>query len=159
MSETPAVVSGRRSLILAACMMATFMAAVENTIVGTAMPSIVGSLGDFHLFSWLFVTYLLFQAVSIPIYGRLSDLYGRKRVFFAGAGIFLLGSTLCGFAPDMFWLIAFRALQGMGAGAIQPVAYPSSATSTRRPSAPRSRASCRACSASRPSSARRSAPS
>jgi len=123
MSETPAAVSGRRSLILAACMMATFMAAVENTIVGTAMPSIVGSLGDFHLFSWLFATYLLFQAVSIPIYGRLSDLYGRKRVFFAGAGVFLLGSTLCGLAPDMYWLIAFRALQGMGAGAVQPVAY------------------------------------
>jgi len=104
-------------------MMATFMAAVENTIVGTAMPSIVGSLGDFHLFSWVFVAYLLFQAVSVPIYGRLSDLYGRKKVFFAGAGIFLLGSTLCGFAHDMYWLIAFRALQGMGAGAVQPVAY------------------------------------
>jgi EmrB/QacA subfamily drug resistance transporter len=104
-------------------MMATFMAAVENTIVGTAMPSIVGSLGDFHLFSWLFVAYLLFQAVSVPIYGRLSDLYGRKKVFFAGAGIFLLGSTLCGFAHDMYWLIAFRAVQGMGAGAVQPVAY------------------------------------
>ena len=123
MSETPPADRGRRSLILAACMMATFMAAVENTIVGTAMPSIVASLGDFHLFSWVFVAYLLFQAVSIPIYGRLSDLYGRKRVFFAGAGVFLLGSTLCGFASDMYWLIAFRALQGMGAGAIQPVAY------------------------------------
>lgn len=117
------IVSGRRHLILAACMMATFMAAVENTIVGTAMPSIVGSLGDFHLFSWLFVVYLLFQAVSVPIYGRLSDLYGRKKIFFAGASIFLLGSTLCGFAHDMYWLIAFRALQGMGAGAVQPVAY------------------------------------
>ena len=80
-------------------------------------------MGDFHLFSWVFVVYLLFQAVSVPIYGRLSDLFGRKRVFFAGAGIFLLGSTLCGFAHDMFWLIAFRAIQGMGAGAVQPVAY------------------------------------
>jgi EmrB/QacA subfamily drug resistance transporter len=99
------------------------MAAVENTIVGTAMPSIVGSLGDFHLFSWVFVAYLLFQAVSVPIYGRLSDLYGRRKVFFVGASIFLLGSTLCGFAHDMYWLIAFRALQGMGAGAVQPVAY------------------------------------
>jgi EmrB/QacA subfamily drug resistance transporter len=104
-------------------MMATFMAAIDNTIVGTAMPTIVAALGDFHLFSWLFVVYLLFQAVSIPIYGRLSDLFGRKRVFFAGGGVFLLGSTLCGFAPDMYWLIAFRALQGMGAGAIQPLAY------------------------------------
>jgi EmrB/QacA subfamily drug resistance transporter len=122
MADT-AIVTGRRSLILAACMMATFMAAVENTIVGTAMPTIVAALGDFHLFSWVFVVYLLFQAVSVPIYGRLSDLFGRKRVFFAGAGIFLLGSTLCGFAHDMFWLIAFRAIQGMGAGAVQPVAY------------------------------------
>jgi EmrB/QacA subfamily drug resistance transporter len=122
-ADTPALASERRHLILAACMIATFMAAVENTIVGTAMPSIVGSLGDFHLFSWVFVAYLLFQAVSVPIYGRLSDLYGRKKVFFAGAGIFLLGSTLCGFAHDMYWLIAFRALQGMGAGAVQPVAY------------------------------------
>ena len=87
MAET-AIVTGRRSLILAACMMATFMAAVENTIVGTAMPTIVAALGDFHLFSWVFVVYLLFQAVSVPIYGRLSDLFGRKRVFFAGAGIF-----------------------------------------------------------------------
>src|SRR6478672_7420236 len=122
-ADAPALVSGRRHLILAACMMATFMAAVENTIVGTAMPTIVAALGDFHLFSWVFVVYLLFQAVSIPIYGRLSDLYGRKRVFFAGATIFLTGSTLCGFAQDMFMLIAFRALQGMGAGALQPLAY------------------------------------
>src|SRR5438128_10122119 len=98
-ADTPALASERRHLILAACMMATFMAAVENTIVGTAMPTIVAALGDFHLFSWVFVVYLLFQAVSIPIYGRLSDLYGRMRVFFDGAGVFLRGSTLCGFPP------------------------------------------------------------
>ena len=66
-------------------MMATFMTAVENTIVATAMPTIVADLGDFHLFSWVFAVYLLAQAVSIPIYGRLADLYGRKRVFFVGA--------------------------------------------------------------------------
>jgi EmrB/QacA subfamily drug resistance transporter len=123
MSSAEHSITGRRSLILAACMTATFMTAVENTIVGTAMPTIVATLGDFHLFSWVFAVYLLFQAVSIPIYGRLSDLYGRKRVFFAGASIFLAGSTLCGFAHDMFMLIAFRALQGMGAGALQPLAY------------------------------------
>ncbi|HTR86483.1 MAG TPA: MDR family MFS transporter [Reyranella sp.] len=113
----------RRGLTLAACMMATFMAAVENTIVSTAMPTIVAELGDFHLFSWVFAVYLLTQAVSIPIYGRLSDLYGRRRVFFGGASLFLLGSTLCGFAHGMVPLIVFRALQGMGAGAVQPVAY------------------------------------
>src|SRR5262245_3360326 len=105
-AQTTAGVTGRRSLILAACMTATFMTAVESTIVATAMPTIVATLGDFHLFSWVFAVYLLFQAVSIPIYGRLSDLYGRKRVFFAGAGVFLLGSTLCGFAQNMFALIA-----------------------------------------------------
>ncbi len=114
---------GHRGLILAACMMATFMAAVESTIVATAMPTIVAELGDFHLLSWVFAAYLLFQAVSIPIYGRLSDLFGRKRVFFAGAGLFLVGSTLCGFSKGMLGLIVFRALQGMGAGAVQPVAY------------------------------------
>src|SRR5690242_21950008 len=102
---TPGAIAGRRGLILAACMTATFMTAVENTIVGTAMPTIVTTLGDFHLFSWVFAVYLLFQAVSVPIYGRLSDLYGRKRVFFVGASIFLAGSTLCGFAHDMFMQI------------------------------------------------------
>jgi EmrB/QacA subfamily drug resistance transporter len=113
----------RRGLILAATMMATFMAAVESTIVATAMPTIVADLGDFHLFSWVFAAYLLTQAVSVPIYGRLADLYGRKRVFFAGAGLFLAGSTLCGFAHNMAALIVCRALQGLGAGGVLPVVY------------------------------------
>ncbi len=104
-------------------MAATFMAAVENTIVATAMPTIATELGDFHLFSWVFSAYLLPQAVSVPIYGRLADFYGRRPVFYAGAGLFLAGSTLCGFAHDMPMLIAFRVLQGFGAGAIQPLAY------------------------------------
>src|SRR6516162_6670255 len=112
----------RRSLVLAATMMATFMAAVETTIVATAMPTIVAELGDFRLFSWVFSAYLLTQAVAIPIYGRLADIYGRKRVFFAGAGLFLFGSTLCGFAHNMLSLVLFRALQGLGAGGVQPVA-------------------------------------
>ncbi|MFO1158254.1 MAG: MDR family MFS transporter [Reyranellaceae bacterium] len=104
-------------------MVATFMTAVETTIVSTAMPTIVADLGDFHLFSWVFAAYLLTQAVTVPIYGRLADLYGRRRVFFTGASIFLIGSALCGFAPGMLALIGFRALQGIGAGAVQPIAY------------------------------------
>jgi EmrB/QacA subfamily drug resistance transporter len=112
----------RRALVLAACLMATFMAAVESTIVATAMPTIVAKLGGFSLFSWVFAIYLLTQAVSIPIYGRLADIYGRKTVFYAGAGLFLVGSSLCGFAPNMMWLIVFRALQGIGAGGVQPIA-------------------------------------
>ncbi|HEX3399662.1 MAG TPA: MFS transporter, partial [Acetobacteraceae bacterium] len=102
--------------------MATFMAAVESTIVATAMPTIVADLGGFSLFSWVFAVYLLTQAVSIPVYGRLADVYGRKRVFYAGAGLFLVGSTLCGFSQSMVSLILFRALQGFGAGGVQPIA-------------------------------------
>lgn len=112
----------RRTLVLAAAMMAIFMAAVESTIVATALPTIVADLGGFPLFSWVFTAYLLAQSVTIPIYGRLADLYGRKRVFFAGAGLFLAASTLCGFAGSMTALIALRALQGVGAGAVQPIA-------------------------------------
>ena len=102
--------------------MATFMAAVESSIVATAMPTIVADLGGFNLFSWVFAVYLLTQAVSIPIYGRLADIYGRKKVFYVGAGLFLVGSTLCGFAGNMETLILFRALQGFGAGGVQPIA-------------------------------------
>jgi EmrB/QacA subfamily drug resistance transporter len=103
-------------------MMAIFMAAVEGTIVATAMPTIVADLGGFHLFSWVFAAYFLTQAVTTPIYGRLADLFGRKRVFFAGSGLFLIGSTACGFTWDMLSLIVFRLVQGIGAGAVQSIA-------------------------------------
>jgi EmrB/QacA subfamily drug resistance transporter len=112
----------RRNLVLAACLMATFMAAVESSIVATAIPTLVGDLGGFSLFSWVFTIYLLTQAVSIPVYGRLADLIGRKPIFYIGAGVFLLGSTLCGFAWSMPVMIGFRALQGFGAGGVQPIA-------------------------------------
>ncbi len=76
---------------------------------------------EFSLFSWVFAVYLLAQAVTIPVYGRLADLFGRKAAFYAGAGLFLLGSALCGFARGMVWLVIFRALQGIGAGGVQPI--------------------------------------
>jgi EmrB/QacA subfamily drug resistance transporter len=107
---------------MAAVMLAIFMVATDSYIVATAMPTIVADLGGFRLFSWAFAAYLLTQAVTIPIYGRLADLYGRKRVFFAGTSIFLLGSLLCGCAWGMVPLVLFRALQGIGAGAILPIA-------------------------------------
>src|SRR5690348_3929029 len=123
MPEAPlAAVPVRRGPILAACLMATFMPAVESTIVATAMPTIVADLGGFALFSWVFTLYLLTQAVSIPLYGRLADTYGRKPVFFLGAGLFLAGSALAGFAQGMVALILFRALQGLGAGGVMPIA-------------------------------------
>jgi EmrB/QacA subfamily drug resistance transporter len=117
----PEEAGARRSLVLAACLMGTFMAAVESTIVATAMPSIVADLSGFSLFSWVFTVYLLSQAVSIPVYGRLADLYGRKRMFFAGAGLFMVGSGLCGLSHNMVQLILCRLLQGLGAGGVQPV--------------------------------------
>lgn len=82
--------TARRELVLIAMMLVMFMAAIEATIVATAMPSIVSVLGGFRLFSWVFSVFLLCQAITIPIYGKLADLYGRKPVFFGGTGLFLL---------------------------------------------------------------------
>ena len=110
-----------KGLILVALMLAMFMAAIEGTIVATAIPSIVADLGGFSRFSWVFSAFLLTSAASVPIYGKLADLYGRKPVFLAGAGLFLLGSALCGTATTIGQLVAFRALQGLGAGAVQPI--------------------------------------
>ncbi|WP_267893480.1 MDR family MFS transporter [Rouxiella silvae] len=114
--------SRHRPLVLTACMLSMFMAAVEVTIVATAMPSIIAELGGFSLLGWVFAIYLLTQAITVPIYGRLADLYGCRKMFFIGTFLFLTGSVLCGFAPSLVWMIAFRALQGLGAGAITPVA-------------------------------------
>lgn len=111
-----------RTVVLASIMLAMFMAAIEGTIVATAIPSIVGDLGGFSLFSWVFSSFLLAQAVTIPIYGKLADLYGRKPVFTFGVVIFLMGSVLCGSAKTMMMLILFRFIQGFGAGAVQPIA-------------------------------------
>ena len=110
-----------RGPILIALMMATGLVAIDSTIVATAVPSIVRDVGGFSSFPWLFSAYLLAQAVSVPIYGKLSDIVGRKPIILAGIGLFLLGSILCGIAWSMPALIAFRALQGIGAGAVLPV--------------------------------------
>src|SRR5215469_17080352 len=118
----PAVTVPRRGIIFVAALIATFIPAVESSIVATAMPTIVGSLDGFHLFSWVFALPLLTMAVTIPLYGRLSDIYGRKRIFFFGTTVFLIGTTLCGFARSVEVLICFRAIQGLGSGAIQPTA-------------------------------------
>lgn len=112
---------GRRRWVLAGCMAIMFMTAVEGSIVATAMPSIVAELGGYRYFAWAFSAYLLSMAVTIPIYGRLSDVFGRKKVFFAGASLFCVGSLACGFAPSMFALIIARAVQGLGSGGIMPI--------------------------------------
>ncbi len=102
-------------------MAALFMIAIEATIVSTAMPQIAGQLGDLHLYSWVFSSFLLTQTATTVVFGKLSDLYGRKPVLLVGIAVFLLGTALCGLAWSMPSLIVFRLLQGGGAGAIQPV--------------------------------------
>src|ERR1043166_2238902 len=111
-----------RGPVLIALMLSTGLVAIDSTIIATAVPSIVRGLGGFAQFPWLFSVYLLAQAVSVPIYGKLADLYGRKPIMLLGVGLFLVGSILCGAAWTMPALIAFRAIQGLGAGAIGPMA-------------------------------------
>ncbi|MBF6231003.1 MDR family MFS transporter [Nocardia farcinica] len=110
-----------RGPILAALMLSTGLVALDSTIIATAVLSITRSLGGFAQFPWLFSIYLLAQAVTVPIYGKLADTLGRKPVILFGIGMFAVGSLLCGLATSMPALIVFRALQGVGAGAIQPM--------------------------------------
>lgn len=107
-----------RNWILAALMLTMVLAAMDNTIVATAIPQIVGDLGGFSLFSWLFSIYLLVQTITIPLYGKLADLYGRKPIIIFGIVVFLIGSAACGFSWNMPSLIVFRGVQAIGAGAI-----------------------------------------
>lgn len=107
-----------RGWILLALMLTMMLAAMDSTIVATAIPQIVGDLGGFSLFSWLFSIYLLIQTITIPVYGKLADIHGRKPVLTIGIIIFLVGSAACGAAWDMNSLIFFRGLQAIGAGGI-----------------------------------------
>src|ERR1700712_4006579 len=111
----------KRPLVIGAIVLATFMVAIEATIVATAMPRIVGQLGGFTYYSWVFSAFLLAQSTTTMIYGKLSDIFGRKPVLIVGIVIFLVGSALAGFASSMTLLVVYRLIQGIGAGAIQPV--------------------------------------
>lgn len=110
-----------RPLVVASVMAAMAMVAIEATIVSTAMPQIVTQLGGLRLYSWVFSSFLLAQTAMTVVFGKLADLYGRKPIMLAGIAIFLLGSVLAGYAWSMPAMIVFRLIQGIGAGAIQPV--------------------------------------
>ncbi len=109
-----------RGPILGSVMLSIALVAIDATILATAVPAIVTDLGGFTQFPWMFSAYLLTQAISTPIYGKLADVFGRKPLMLFGIGTFVVGSVLCALAWSMGALIAFRALQGLGAGAIQP---------------------------------------
>ena len=110
-----------RGPVLLAVMLSSALVALDATILATAVPSIVASLGNFDQFLWLFSSYMLAQAVSVPIFSKLSDMYGRKPVILTGVALFLVSSVLAGCAWSMTSLIIFRVVQGLGAGAVAPM--------------------------------------
>ena len=123
LADDPALgLSHRAKLeILGAVLLALFLGALDQTIVGTALPRIVTDLGGNELYNWVVTIYLLTSTITVPFYGKLSDLYGRKPMLMIGVTIFLVGSALCGLAQDMTQLILFRGIQGIGAGALFPI--------------------------------------
>jgi EmrB/QacA subfamily drug resistance transporter len=110
-------------LITAGIMLSLFLASMEATVVATAMPTIVGQLGGLEHYSWVFSAYMLATTTTVPLYGKLSDIYGRRRLYLVAMTLFLLGSILCGQAQTMTQLILARGLQGLGAGGIMPLAF------------------------------------
>ncbi len=115
------VSSAQRRAIVVAVMIVNFLSAMEATVVSTAMPTIIATLGGLEHYSWVFTAYILTSTVMLPVWGKLSDLYGRRRLLLLGLGIFLLGSLLSGAAASLSQLIVFRAVQGLGAGALAPL--------------------------------------
>ncbi|MDQ3249737.1 MAG: MFS transporter [Chloroflexota bacterium] len=110
-------------LVTIGLMLGLFMASMEVTVVSTAMPTIVGELGGLALYSWVFSAYMVTSTTTIPLFGKLSDIYGRRSVYAVAMLLFLVGSLLCGRATSMTQLVAFRALQGLGAGGVAPLTF------------------------------------
>jgi EmrB/QacA subfamily drug resistance transporter len=110
-----------RRLITLALFVATFLVALDTSVIATSMPTVIGQIGGINLYAWVFSAYLLTSTVTVPIYGKLADLFGRKPVFLASVAVFLIGSMLCGQSQSMEQLIAFRLLQGLGAGGVLPI--------------------------------------
>src|SRR6058998_72923 len=113
---------GRILAIYSGLMVTLLLAALDQTIVATALPRIVGDLGGLSQYSWVFTAYMLATTVTVPLYGKLGDVYGRRPLFLISITLFLLGSALCGAAQTMTQLVVFRAVQGLGAGGLFPLA-------------------------------------
>ncbi len=120
-TEPVPLTPSQRTTVTLGVMLGLFLSALEATVVGTAMPTVIASLGGLHIYSWVFSAYILTSTVTVPLWGRLSDLYGRKRFILLGIAIFLIGSALSGAATSMAQLVLFRAIQGLGAGALLPL--------------------------------------
>jgi EmrB/QacA subfamily drug resistance transporter len=110
-------------LVTIGIMLSLFLASMESTVVATAMPTIVGQLGGLEHYSWVFSAFMLASTTTVPLYGKLSDLYGRRNIYLAAMALFLVGSILCGQAQNMTQLIFARSVQGIGAGGIAPLAF------------------------------------
>ena len=122
MPDPRSLSSRQKAAIMVAIMLGLFLAALDQTIVGTALPRIVTDLAGNNLYTWVVTVYLLTSTVTVPIYGKLSDVYGRRPLLLIGIAVFLVGSALSGLSQSMGELIIFRGLQGFGAGAIFPIA-------------------------------------
>ena len=115
--------ASKRNLAVAGVMLVIFLFAIDATIVSTSMPTIVAKLGGLELYSWVFSIYMLTSALTTPLFGKLADLFSHRHLMLIGIGIFVLGSTLCGAAQSMEMLVLFRAIQGLGGGAIYALAF------------------------------------
>lgn len=121
---TPSTIAlSKRRMAVTGVMLVIFLFAIDATIISTAMPTIVAKLGGLELYSWVFSIYMLTSALTTPLFGKMSDLYSRRRLMLIGVGIFVLGSMLCGAAWSMEALIIFRAVQGLGGGAIYALSF------------------------------------
>jgi EmrB/QacA subfamily drug resistance transporter len=116
-------ITPEQTIIAAGVMCALAVAALDSTVVATAMPTIIGNLGGLSEYGWVFSAYLLASTVTVPLYARLADMHGRKPIFLTGLALFVGGSMLCGLSGSMAELITFRSIQGLGAGAVQPIAF------------------------------------
>ena len=140
--------------ILGAILLAMFLFALDQTVVGVALPKIITELSGNELYTWAVTVYLLTSTISGPIYGKLSDLYGRRPIIIFAVSLFLISSVLCGLSQEMWQFILFRGLQGLGGGAVFPVALAVIADLYTPPSAVSTSACSVRCSGCRPSSVR-----